>query len=279
MSGLSKSLASGVAKLRGRIREWDWPMVVIVAGFALAMPWISTLPVLVPWLEPDRQFAAYEKAVSDAALKTPASVVPLHRIETDPALLVRFAVPPVEVGTYKLDKDAWVALPDELKAACANSSDPMRALQQILGLPPTLAPRQLFEITAPRAGIIRPCMSTTDIGVASCDLTMPAPPTAPPADASDAEKKQAADRLAEAFDRLNFVASQLWQSYRRGFKSPWAGPGDYPYTGFPFTGMGWTYDWGPGSRSHIGISEFVIRKGTEVTVKPGIDPETFCAKG
>jgi hypothetical protein len=65
--------------------------------------------------------------------------------------------------------------------------------------------------------------------------------------------------------------------YRTGFPAPRVAGDDYPYTGYPFTGMGWSYDWDPQARSHVGVSEFIIDKGEAVIVGTAIEPSTFCA--
>lgn len=108
-------------------------------------------------------------------------------------------------------------------------------------------------------------MSTADPEAASCSLNMPQAP------AADAD-------LRKAYNHLRFVAEQMWTQHRTGFPSKYAGPDDYPYTDYPFTGLGWTYNWNAEHPTHVGVSKFVIPSKTKLTlVGPPISAETCCA--
>jgi len=75
---------------------------------------------------------------------------------------------------------------------------------------------------------------------------------------------------------MRFLTAQMWNSYRSGFATARPSPADYPSTGFPFTGMGWTYDWS-NATNHIGISEFVVKRDAMLTVVGTKTPAEFCA--
>ncbi len=126
--------------------------------------------------------------------------------------------------------------------------------------------------------MFRPCMSGGNIALPNCSFDLQPEPTPAAQGATAQEKAAAYDQLRSAYDQLSFVADHMWKVYRTGFLNPWATSGDYPYTGYPFTGMGWTYDWSPNSATHVGVSEFIVRKGTPVTVEPGLEPAVFCGK-
>jgi hypothetical protein len=70
----------------------------------------------------------------------------------------------------------------------------------------------------------------------------------------------------------------MWQSYRVDFYRNPPSDKDYPFTGYPFTGMGWTYDWSAASRDHYGVSEFVIKGAAVIKVVNQKTPAEFCAK-
>ncbi|MET0792378.1 MAG: hypothetical protein ABW061_12720, partial [Polyangiaceae bacterium] len=78
-----------------------------------------------------------------------------------------------------------------------------------------------------------------------------------------------------AFDELYFLTAQMWNTYRHDFIARRLKSGDYPYTGFPFTGMGWSYDWSD-VPNHIGVSEFVIKRDAPVAVLSAKTPADFC---
>ena len=46
---------------------------------------------------------------------------------------------------------------------------------------------------------------------------------------------------------------------------------------YPWTGLGYTYDWSPKSKDNIGLSEFIIGKNADVIVKGFFTTEEYCA--
>ena len=46
--------------------------------------------------------------------------------------------------------------------------------------------------------------------------------------------------------------------------------------GYPFTGLGYTYDWNKHNRSHQGPSEFLIKKNSDIIVKDFIETAEYC---
>jgi hypothetical protein len=82
-------MAERWSNLRGffrRAQQFNWPIIAIVSGFALVMPWgpfcRAMLPSL-PALGSSSPFADYERALRDAAIKTPADQKMLRTITTD----------------------------------------------------------------------------------------------------------------------------------------------------------------------------------------------------
>ena len=49
--------------------------------------------------------------------------------------------------------------------------------------------------------------------------------------------------------------------------------------GYPFIGMGWTYNWNPYSKDHYGISEYVVKQGAPVQKVRVLTPQQFCKGG
>jgi hypothetical protein len=257
-----------------RMRKWDvdWDIVLLVAMSLLVLTGRMILATPLAWAANTMhqgEFDAYEKALARAAIKTPDDSVPLATIDAkaDVVEVVVFQYPSLKIGKKTLgdtEKDAmWVALPDQLKKACAGAVNPTLRLQQALGLPPKRGPRSVYRITAKPANIFRPCTSGTSIGASSCAFAFPS--------------RASTSAPAPDFDELRFVENQSWDVYRTRFAADRVEPGDYPYTGYPFTGMGWTYDWNPQSKDHVGVSEFVIRPKSEITVDRELTPQEFCA--
>lgn len=147
----------------------------------------------------------------------------------------------------------WVSLPSESAKACKGAKDPVLALEQILGMPPAAGDWELVEFEVAPRHIFRPCASSPDITATKCDFALPTKFK------SDSEKKRVEEAQA-------FVFAQMWTSFNVAFPSP----------GYPFTGMGWTYNWDPKAKDPYGISEYVVKAGAKVHKVRALTPKEFC---
>jgi hypothetical protein len=192
----------------------------------------------------------YKQSVYQAAVKQPGYRHQLAPIDTPGATVtvVHFQHYPTLDDT----RYTWVALPTDLKAACRGKPDPVLALEQILGLPPEQRPDwRLVEFDVAKTRLFRPCISDQSITTTSCDFDVSK--SAPSGAAAETER---------------FVFSQAVTSYRAGFDSE---------AGYPFTGMGWSYDWNPDAPLHHGISEYVVKPGEPaVSDITSTTPGEFC---
>jgi hypothetical protein len=201
-----------------------------------------------PARPPQKNLELYLQAIEDAAVKTPQGQVKLTPIATTPVTLVTVnSSDPVENRALK--RDTWVALAAELKQACRGKRDALLALEQILGLPPYRdeAERQstsVFRFSLDATHLFRPCVSSPDIATDRCNF----------------------DDIVGSAQTSAFILKQMWQSYRIGFKN----------IGYPFTGMGWSYNWDPASPDHVGISEYIARQDAPVADVTRLRPEEFC---
>jgi hypothetical protein len=282
----------------------DWPLLVVLGAFgvvervtlAMVPPTPAPPPASAPSAAPaaaqrDAAHVAYEAAIADAAVKRPSFAVPLKTIPAAMSMVnvVSFG-PPSTVVTTERTFDIWAALPDQLRDACRGAPNPARRIQEILGLPPLDVPDYVVkELVVPRTGLLRPCLGGGDLDKEYCELPMRPPFTmnggvaAPPTTASRATPAASARPPAPgatddpAYDDLYFLTAQIWNSYRVGFTATRKSAGDYPFTGYPFTGMGWSYDWS-NVPNHIGVSEFVVRRKATVSVASTKTPSEFCAR-
>jgi hypothetical protein len=143
----------------------------------------------------------------------------------------------------------WVSLPDELRALCRGRPNALLAMQQALGLPPeTRDDVRVFTFYVRPMDMFRPCASSPDTSTAECSMDLPAQPNS-------------AHSVAE-----HFVLRQMMKSYRSGFGDP----------GYPFTAMGWSYNWDAQSSTHQGVSEYVVKADADISDVASVDPETFC---
>jgi len=189
--------------------------------------------------------AAYTRSICEAAVKTPDAVrtlTPIDKAKREIAVAHVQPYPTLDSTRY-----IWVALPDELRALCRNKKDALLALEMALGLPPDPRDEKVFTFKISPNDLFRPCASSPDTTTTSCSLDLP---RAAPADA----------------ESEHFVLKQMMDSYRTGFPSP----------GYPFTAMGWSYDWDPASTTHQGVSEYVTRLGAVITDITSTTPAAFC---
>jgi hypothetical protein len=256
------------------IRNANWLSVALLATLtACAAPPPASPPapraaeVAAP-STPAALEAAYERSIRAAAVRDPGFAVDLRTI--DPKK------PNVTVGTFTpwglppspTQRLIWVSLPEQLHALCHGKSDPVLAIEQALGLPPvaqTPQPNQQWQVitfTLPPAALFRPCPGGTDIAAPRClnTLAKPADPHTPPAATLDPATTR-------------FLLDQIWSSDRVGFRTA---SGD-PDWGYPFTGMGWTYNWDPQAASPVGVSEFVVRVGSKLTALHATAAAQFCS--
>ncbi len=196
---------------------------------------------------PDTLNDVYQKSIAAAAVKRPDYVRTLQPIDTSkPKVTVAHFQPYPTIDTSRF---TWVAQPDELRALCHGKPDPLLALQQALGLPPEKRnDERVFTFDVPPTDIFRPCGSNPDITTKQCSVDLPVQPI----------PSQAATE--------HFVLKQMMDSYRSGFSNP----------GYPFTAMGWSFDWDPTSPTHQGVSEYVVKPGAVISNVASVDPATFC---
>jgi hypothetical protein len=204
----------------------------------------------------------YERAIRDAAIRRPDSSVALHSITAGQTMVPVATFTEWGVPATPLTRDTWVSLPEQLREMCRGKLDPVLAIEQILGLPPMLTPSRpdhqwaVVTFVVPRMNIFRPCPGGTDIAAPRCS-------------AGDMARN-----LDDATAR--FLLNQLWTSHRMDFEKPDNTGKMTEDFGYPFTGMGWSYDWDPASSTPVGVSEYVVRSGAFVSNASIASPDQFC---
>jgi hypothetical protein len=189
--------------------------------------------------------AAYTRSIAEAAVKTPDSVRTLTPIDTTKREITVAHLQPYP--TIDPTRYIWISLPDELRTFCKDKKDKLLALEMALGLPPDPQDEKVFLFKISPADLFRPCAGSPDTTTTSCSL--------------DLRRDAPADSKSE-----HFVLEQMMDSYRIGFPSP----------GYPFTGMGWSYDCDPDSTTHQGVSEYVTKPGAAITDIASTTPAAFC---
>lgn len=210
----------------------------------------------------------YDAAISDAAVASPDEVlalrpVPPGNMVTMVSWVTQSRLPcrpdmsqcDLHVGDDRL----WVTLDGEIGSLCRSwnlTGDPLRQrLEQLLGLPPNPPPQfqkaWFVEMQIPRGSIERPCLGVDNSDPARPKCTI-----------------NRGSGHAVSAEMSNFVGQQMAAAYIVHSSGP----------GYPFTRLGYTYDWNPdaAARKHYGASEFVVAAGTVAKVMAQIRTDDYC---
>jgi hypothetical protein len=146
--------------------------------------------------------------------------------------------------SMNLSKEAWVTIAPQIKEFIAENKiagpECVLRLEQLLGLPPHNGKKWLVEMWVNPKDLFRP---------------------SPDAEIDDSEAQLDFPENAGLEHRLWFDA----------LKNASYGPG-----GYPWTRLGYTYDWG-GLEGEAGLSEFVVRKDAEVRINKVYSTVEYCA--
>lgn len=148
-------------------------------------------------------------------------------------------------SSKKLERDVWITLVPEVREYCSQLSveddlDLLR-LEQLLGLPPAGGKTTFVEMWVRPRDLFRPCPDP-EIDDRRCNLNFPA--------RTDQRHRDWFNRSRET----SYDGARI----------------------FPWTRLGYTYDWGNPSRE-VGLSEYVISKDAEVVVRSVTTTSAYCA--
>lgn len=131
----------------------------------------------------------------------------------------------------------WITTAPELKQRIANEypKDINRRLIQLLGLPPNSVYSYFVEFWVKPSDLFRPCPDK-EITDTKCETCFP---------------KQADQ------EHISWINENRISRYYSCDL----------YNQYPWTQLGYTYDWNPENKSHVGLSEFVIGPNKKIVVK------------
>jgi hypothetical protein len=203
----------------------------------------------------------YQHAIGEAAVRHPDWNIPLWSFGDAPLVWVSTFTDDPVLDT--ITQHNWVAATAEVRSRCAGASDPVLFLEELLGLPPQVSASEdkrwhVYTFQISQDAMFRPCP-------AGVDESVPGKPRCLSGTSLDSRLDQATTR---------FLLQQFWYSHRTAI--PGGGTAEF---GYPWTGMGWTYDWNPQSTSHIGVSEFVVKPGALPRNARDETPTQFCRAG
>jgi hypothetical protein len=220
--------------------------------------------------------ALYAEALEKSAVYSPKHVLPLNPVVPDAEGNVRVVTltiwnyPP---GTQPLGRDIWVTAVPEVRDSCAswNEADPAELamhLRQLLGLRPTDSIAHFVEITVPAAALFRPTVdpsvttrwpcSPDQVSSGSCGLQF------------NADAKP---------EHVEWMARQMLSSWQvpDGFPADTTTGGGHGSLGYPWTRLGYTYNWRSGSPRY-GASEYLVRGGAQIRVDSTTPVAAYCRR-
>jgi hypothetical protein len=245
-----------------RIRAW------VGAGLSLLMTGCGTFAPLPqpPADDPEQLEAAYRAAVADAEIATTDEISrDLVAITPDNddlewqgsgdnrrVLVVTWTSWDGYddlVGTEtELGVDVWVTVVPEVRdfcdAAALRQDDLTLRLEQLLGLPPSNGKDRFVELWVSPMDLFRP---SADPAISDHEAELDFP-------------------ISNAF----VTVSEAHQEWIEDLEAQSYGP-----DGYPWTRLGYTYDWG-NPHSEVGLSEFVIREGATVGVNSVETTSAYC---
>ncbi len=155
----------------------------------------------------------------------------------------------LDSGYYNTgDYPMWVTTAPELlqRMKKENPKDVDLRLKQLLGLPPSATYSYFVEFWVKPQDLFRPCPDK-EITDTKCDLCF----------SENADSSYIAWVNENRISR--YYECNLDQKY-------------------PWTQLGYTYDWNPKNKSHIGLSEFVINTNKNIVVKAIYSTEEYLNK-
>lgn len=145
--------------------------------------------------------------------------------------------------------DWWVTVVPELQRFCrthpGGRPSPLR-IKQLLGLPPD------YHVT-----------KFVEVWVSPSDLFRPSPDPEITDRQAELNLEHTVRTRQISCDHFEWFTTNL----RKMYQTP-NGPG------FPWTRLGYTYDWG-NQQNHIGLSEFVVRKNASVKIHRIVPTDTY----
>lgn len=224
-------------------------------------------PVTVP--PPASADDVYARSLYEAAMYEARQVLPLFPAVADENGMVQVVT--VKTGAWPqrdttLANEVWVTVVPEVRDSCDDWADDEKVarLRQLLGLQPTYTPAWFIEMRVPADSMFRPAANPAIHTTTLCD-------TSQNADCA----LQFPDGVSAA--HVRWFADKMLSSWKMPNGYPASGAGDWQHLGYPWTRLGYTYNWHPGSPRY-GASEYVVRPGTRAVVTRVVPVADYCRR-
>lgn len=175
-----------------------------------------------------------------------------------------YTAPEYQTGyEFALYGETWFTSGNQVQDTCRASGktgeDLDLRLEQLLGTPPGGTYDAFLQVWIDPDALFRPCADPS-VTATTCPVIAPLSTKAP--------------------DQVAWDCSAPANAHAQWLCNSWAiryGNSD-PLRQYPWTALGYTYDWSPDSPSGVGPSEFVANATTKVVFEQLIPTEEFCAQ-
>lgn len=151
------------------------------------------------------------------------------------------------------DRVIWVTaapiIQDSCKKYYETLKDPNMRLRQLLGLQPLTVETFFLEVWVKPDDMFRPTPDN-EIDDNTAGLNLP-------------------DNVTPNYRK--------WFNDTRAIQYVDCNDSIFDDNGYPWTQLGYTYDWSPNNLSHIGLSEFVIKENTDMYVSGEYPTQVYCS--
>lgn len=251
-----------------RFRRWPRLSAEIISAFCLllsAFSCASTPPPASPAGAVDPALTrAFNRSVEYVGVWRAEDLRPLRPLTVAPDGTVRVVTATKYTVTSPLYGDTWVTVVPETRTICRGwTGDIAMEMRELLGLPPDKPIPNVVEMTVKASDIFRPTPDPSTSTVCPCALA----PIGGTCQFPSSE--QCGNQFPPGVDpvHVQWIATNTL-SVRQ-----------LP-SGYPWTHLGYTYNWKPGAADIYGASEYVVHKGSIATDiangGKGVSPEVYC---
>lgn len=209
----------------------------------------------------------YAQSLYQSAMYEARNVLPLFPAIADAEGMVRVVSIKADEWPWRdttLAAELWVTVVPEVRDSCDDwaADEQVTRMRELLGLQPTYVPAYVIEMRVPADSMFRPTTNPAIDTRTLCDTSVDA----------DCALHFPLDVEAR---HVRWIADQMLSSWKMPNGYPGTGPGDWRQLGYPWTRLGYTYNWHPGSPRY-GASEYVVRKGTLARVTGVHTIQDYC---
>jgi hypothetical protein len=201
----------------------------------------------------------FNAAIADAAVYRHRNLRPLRPLRFDPttgtASVTTLTSWPYRRGATTLPDEVWVTGAGEVQRRCRCARRRLGMfLRQVLGLHPNSRIRHFVTFEVSREDVFRPAVDPSTTTRWPC-------------------RNPRARSCGQVFPAATPPAHVIWMANQMA--AAWEVATPLNRDGYPWTRLGYTYNWRPGA-DRYGASEYVVRPGATVTVTAVTPYRRYC---